>query len=472
MAKEKQKSGKKEPFGSPRGMRDVIDSEYYQYQGFFEKAAEVAVYYGFKPIETPILEKEGVFTSGVGEGTDIIEKETYTLRTKGGDHLALRPEGTASIMRSYIENGMVAWPQPVMLYYYGPFFRHENPQRGRLRQFHQFGIEMLGTPKSIADAIIIRTILVILEEAGFKNTVLMINSIGDKECRPAYMRDLVSYYRKHINDICADCRERMKKNPLRVLDCKNPKCAPIKQGAPQSMSSLCEPCREHFKEVLEYLEAMNISYRINHHLVRGLDYYTRTVFEIINGEDEQSTEKPDEKDSKEAGADKAPTPEGVGVPTGSVGKRKDTQKPEPLALASGGRFDYLAKNLGSKKDVPGVGGAIGVDRIILSPKHKPLEPRIMKKPKVYFIQFGFEAKLKSLSIIEVLRKARIPIMQSLSKDSLGAQLSVAERLKIPYTIIFGQKEALEGTVIVRDMNTRSQDTVKIEELTEYIKKMK
>lgn len=443
-------------------MKDIIDSEYYQYQGFFEKAAEVAVYYGFKPIETPILEKEGVFTSGVGEGTDIIEKEMYTLRTKGGDHLALRPEGTASIMRSYIENGMNSWPQPVMLYYYGPFFRHENPQRGRLRQLHQFGVEMLGTPKSIADAIIIRTMLVILEEAGFKNTVLMVNSIGDKECRPAYIRELTSYYRKHINEICADCRERMKKNPLRVLDCKNPKCAPLKQGAPQSISLLCGPCRDHFKEVLEYLEAMSISYRINHHLVRGLDYYTRTVFEVIDGEEEQPEKMPDEKDSKETEVDGKNKDE----------KKKEEQKPEPLALASGGRFDYLAKNLGSKKDVPGVGGAIGVDRIIMSPKHKPLEPRIMKKPKVYFIQFGFEAKLKSLSIIEVLRKARIPIFQSLSKDSLGAQLSVAERLKIPFTIIFGQKEALEGTVIVRDMNTRSQDTIKIDELPEYIKKMK
>ncbi|MBI5816908.1 MAG: histidine--tRNA ligase [Candidatus Yonathbacteria bacterium] len=465
MPKEKPKSGKKEPFASPRGMKDIIDTEYYQYQGFFEKAAEVAVYYGFKPIETPILEKEGVFTSGVGEGTDIIEKEMYTLRTKGGDHLALRPEGTASIMRSYIENGMNAWPQPVMLYYYGPFFRHENPQRGRLRQLHQFGVEMLGTPKSIADAIIIRTMLVILEEAGFKNTVLMVNSIGDKECRPAYMRELVSYYRKHINEICADCRERMKKNPLRVLDCKNPKCAPLKQGAPQSISLLCGPCRDHFKEVLEYLEAMNISYRINHHLVRGLDYYTRTVFEIIDGEEEQLEKSPEGKDDKEGGVTDKNKDE-------KEKEKKEVQKPEPLALASGGRFDYLAKNLGSKKDVPGVGGAIGVDRIIMSPKHKPLEPRIMKKPKVYFIQFGFEAKLKSLSIIEVLRKARIPIFQSLSKDSLGAQLSVAERLKIPFTIIFGQKEALEGTVIVRDMNTRSQDTIKIDELPEYIKKMK
>lgn len=458
MPKEKQKkTAKKEPFAAPRGMRDIIDNEYYQYQGFFEKAAEVAVYYGFKPIETPILEKEGVFTSGVGEDTDIVGKEMYTLRTKGGDHLALRPEGTAAIMRAYIENGMNAWPQPVMLYYYGPFFRHESPQRGRLRQLHQFGVEMLGTPKSIADAIIMRTILVILEEAGFKNTVLMVNSIGDKECRPAYIRELTSYYRKHMNEICADCRERMKKNPLRALDCKNPKCVPIKQGAPQSMSALCGPCRDHFKEVLEYLEAMNISYRINPHLVRGLDYYTRTVFEIIDGEEEQAAKKEPSKEPVEEKNKEGKEPE---------------RKPEPLAIASGGRFDYLAKNLGSKKDVPGVGGAIGVDRIIMSPKHKPLEPRIMKKPKIYFIQFGFEAKLKSLSIIEILRKHRVPIFQSLSKDSLSAQLSVAERLKIPYTIIFGQKEALEGTVIVRDMNTRSQDTLNINDLPEYIKRMK
>lgn len=433
-------------------MKDIIDKDFYQYQGFFEKAAEVAIYYGFKPIETPILEKEEVFTSGVGEGTDIVDKEMYTLRTKGGDKLAMRPEGTAGIMRAYIENGMSALPQPVMLYYFGPFFRHESPQRGRLRELRQFGIEMLGAQKSIADAIVMRVLLIILEEAGFKNTILTINSIGDKECRPAYIRELTAYYRKHVNEICADCRQRMKTNPLRVLDCKNPNCAPIKEKAPQSISALCSACRDHFKEVLEYLEAMSISYRINHHLVRGIDYYDRTVFEIIDAPDE--IVPPTEED----GAGKK--------------EEKKTPPPEPLALAGGGRFDYLAKNLGSKKDVPAVGGSIGVDRVIMSPKHKALEPRIMKKPKVYFIQLGFEAKLKSLSIIEILRKARVPVLQSLSKDSLGAQLSVAERLQIPYTIIFGQKEALEGTVIVRDMNTRSQDTVKIEALAEFIKKVK
>jgi histidyl-tRNA synthetase len=415
-------------------MRDIIGDEYYNYQGLFEKAQEVAIYYGFKPIELPILEHEEVFTGGVGAGTDIVEKELYSLKTKGGDKLALRPEATAGVMRAYIEHGMQSQPQPVMLYYYGPYFRHDSPQRGRWREFRQFGIEILGTDKSIADAMIIRIITITLEEAGAQNLTLDINSIGDKECRPAYVKELVSYYKKHINAVCNNCRQRMKENPLRLLDCKDPKCAPIKEGAPESLSFLCSSCKGHFKEVLEYLEKMEIPYRINKNLVRGLSYYTRTVFEITEG----------------IGADGAP----------------------PLSVAGGGRYDYLAKTLGNKKDVPAVGGAIGIDRVVMSPTFTKLTPRILKKPKIYFIQLGFEAKLKSLNVIEILRKAKVPIYQSLSKDSLGAQLAIAEKLAIPYTLIFGQKEALENSVIVRNMSNRSQETVKIAKLLEYLKELK
>ena len=182
-----EKKQNKESLNAPKGMRDIVDNEYYQYQGFFEKAQEIAIYYGFKPIETPILEKEEVFTSGIGEGTDIIDKEMYTLKTKGGDHLAMRPEGTAGVMRAYIENGMQALPQPVMLYSYGPYFRHDNPQRGRLRELRQFSLEILGTQKSIADAIVIKTLSTILSEAGIEKISLDINSIGDKDCRPVYI---------------------------------------------------------------------------------------------------------------------------------------------------------------------------------------------------------------------------------------------------------------------------------------------
>jgi histidyl-tRNA synthetase len=434
---EKARKLKSEDIASPKGMRDLMEKEYYAYQGFFEKASDVAIYYGFRPIETPILEREVVFTSSLGVGTDIRDKEMYSLKTKGGDHLTMRPEGTAAIMRAYIENGMQALPQPVMLYYYGPYFRHENPQRGRLREFRQFGFEILGSSKSIMDALVIRSMTLILEEAGFKNLSIEINSIGDKECRGGYIRELTSYYKKHVNELCPHCKERIKTNPLRLLDCKDARCQGPKADAPTPIDSLCNDCRHHFKEVIEYLEAMNIPYHINNNLVRGLDYYTRTVFEILD----------------------------LGNPGTEIAS-------EPVTIASGGRYDLLARSLGSKKDVPGVGGGIGVDRVIMSPSHKLLDPRIIKKPKVYFIQLGSDAKLKSLTIIETLRKARVPLAQSLSKDGLGQQLAIAERMGVPYTIIFGQKEALDNTVIVRNMETRSQETVTLANLPDFVKHLK
>lgn len=429
------KENKNKDLFTPKGMRDIQGEEYYSFQGFFEKAQEIAVYYGFKPIETPIMEYEKIFTSGIGEGTDIIDKEMYTLKTKGEDSLALRPEHTASLMRAYIEHGMQTLPQPVMLYQYGPTFRHDNPQRGRYRQFWQFDLDSLGSGKSIMDALIIKVGMNILQEAGAQNLSIDINSIGDKECRGAYIRELTGYYRKHINALPAIDRERLKKNPLRILDSKDPKTKEINEHAPDSISFLCPNCKKHFKEVLEYLEEMGVQYNINKNLVRGLSYYTRTVFEIM-----------EENENIEEGSTR-------------------------LAIAGGGRYDYLARQLGSKKEVPAVGLSIGVDRIVASPWYKKLSPRIIKKPKIYFIQLGTEAKLKSLNVIEILRKAHIPIAQALSKDSLGSQLAIAEKLQIPYALLFGQKEALDNTVIVRNMSNRSQDTVKLTKLLDYLKEL-
>ncbi len=421
------------PINSVKGMRDILDSQYYQFQGFFEKAQEVAVYYGFKPIETPIVEDENVFTSSIGTGTDIVDKEMYTLKTKGGDHLALRPEHTAGLMRSYIEKGMQALPQPIMFYSYGPVFRHDNPQKGRYRQFYQFDMDILGSEKPILDALAIKTAMTILEEAGAKDLSVEINSIGDKECRHSYIKELSSFYKKNINALPAIDKERLKTNPLRILDSKEEKTVELNQNAPETLSHLCPQCKKHFKEVLEYLEECEIPYTINKCLVRGLSYYSRTVVEIV-------------QEDKETG-------------------RK-------MAVAGGGRYDYLGKQLGSKKDVPAVGIAIGVDRIIESPWFANLSPRIIKKPKIYFIQLGFEAKLKSLNVIEILRKGKVPISQSISKDNLSAQLATAEKLGMEYAIIFGQKEALENSVIFRDMSSRSQETVKIDKLLEYIKSVK
>jgi histidyl-tRNA synthetase len=275
-----------------------------------------------------------------------------------------------------------------------------------------------------------------LEEAGAKELSVDINSIGDKECRGRYIRELTNYYKKNSKELPAIDKERLAKNPLRILDSKEAKTIELNENAPDAVSYLCPACKKHFKEVLEYLEEMEIPYSINKNLVRGLSYYTRTVFEIV---EEHTTE------------------------SGEVKK---------LSICGGGRYDYLGKMLGSKKDIPAMGMGFGMDRVVESPWFANLKPRIMKEPQAYFIQFGIEAKLKSLNIMEILRKAKFPVIQSISKDKLGSQLGQAEKLGMKYVMIFGQREALDNTVIVRNMETRSQDTVKIDDLKEYIKKLK
>jgi len=435
------------PLKSPKGTRDLFGEEYFAYQGFFEKAAEVALYYGFKPIETPIIEQEGLFNT-VGEYTDVVTKEMYSLKSKGTQKLVLRPEGTAPIIRAYMEHGMQTWPQPIMFYYGGRFFRHDKPQRGRFREFRQFGLEVIGTDKSIADAIIIKVMSIILEEVGIQNVTININSLGDKDCRNAYRKSLTTFFKKYYGKLDAHEKDLLKNNPLRLLDSKNPILQKIKEEAPSSIEFLNGDAKKHFKEVLEYLDALGITYQIDNTLVRGLDYYSRTVFEFV----EQKEKKND--------------------PTETIETKNDDDAEElPLSLCAGGRYDGLGKSLGAKHDIPGVGAALGVDRILADKNVKGLSPRLIKKPKIYFIQLGFEAKLKSIGVIEILRKARLPIRQSLSKDGLSAQLGTAEKLKIPWVVIMGQKEVLENSVIVRNMEDRSQHSVSLDELSDYIKKV-
>lgn len=423
------------PITKLKGTKDIRGQDYYQLQGMFEKAQEISEYYGFKPMDTPILERSSIYEKALGEVTDVVEKEMYSFSIKGSERVALRPEFTAGILRSYIENGMVAEPQPILLYSYGPVFRHENPQLGRLREFRQFNLEILGTEKSIADALIIKTTYDILTDFGFKDLIIDINSMGDSDTRNSYLRELTSYYKKHISNMCSNCDTRLKTNPLRLLDCKDELCQTFKEKAPQSINSISPDARKHFKEVLQYLEEMEIPFRINHSLVRGLDYYKRTVFEIIK---EYTTDAGDTKE---------------------------------ITICGGGRYD-MSKMYGSKKDIPSVGTALGFDRLTMMPECEKLMPKILKTPKVYFIQLGFEAKLKSLHVIDVLRHAKIPVHQNLSKDSLGAQLSAAEEMGIPYAIIFGQKEAIDGNVIIRDMKKHTQEVVKIDKLCDYIKHLK
>ena len=298
---------------TPKGMRDILSEEYLFYQNIYKKAEEIAAFYGFSPIQTPHLERTELFGGGLGETSDIIEKQMYTLRTRGGDHLALRPEGTAGVMRSYLEHGMHTLPQPVMLWYKGSFFRHEKPQKGRFREFQQFGMEIINEEKAITEAIVIKAMTMILEELGVGPVIVRINSLGDKECKIAYRKDLLAYYRKNLNLLCFDCKRRYKTNPLRLLDCKEEKCQPIKANAPTLIDNLCKECHDHFKSVLEFLDELEIPYSLNHHLVRGLDYYTKTVFEVFL-----------EDEHLESGSEK-------------------THKRSKLALGGGGRFDNLIK---------------------------------------------------------------------------------------------------------------------------------
>jgi len=417
-------------FQSPTGMHDILPRDLRFYIKIYRVAKKIIEFYGFSQIETPIIEKTELFTKGTGLGTDIVQKEMYSFKTKGGDELSLRPEGTPSVVRAYIQQGMFSLPQPVKLWYFGPYFRHEKPQAGRYRQFWQLGIETLGEKNPVTDAQIIQIFYLILKKLKFKNLIVDINSIGDQKCRPYYKKLLRNFLRTRERALCADCRRRLKINPLRVLDCKQEKCQRIISQAPQIIEHLCEECHDHFKEVLEFLDEIEIPYNLNPYLVRGLDYYTKTVFEIYEN-----------------------TPQGR-----TLG-----------ALVGGGRYDGLVKLLGGK-DTPAVGGAAGIERIIDSIKKEKIRFPKPPRPQIFLAQLGVLAKRKSLKLLEEFRKADLPIAATLGKNSLKAQLSRANKIGAKYVLILGQKEALEGKILIRDMKTGKQETIKIEKVVEEMKR--
>jgi len=421
---------KKLKFQSPTGMHDILLEEQKYFQKIYEVCEDIANFYQFQKIETPILEETELFSRGIGFSTDIVGKQMFTLRTKGGDYLTLRPEFTASIVRAYIEHGMFNLPQPVKLWYFGPCFRYEHPQAGRFRQFWQFGFEVLGEESPVIDTQVIQIFYNILREIRLKKLIIEINSIGDNQCRPYYKKLLVSYFRSREMALCADCRRRLRENPLRILDCKEEKCQRIISQAPQMIDHLCESCHSHFKEVLEFLDEIELPYHLNPYLVRGLDYYTKTVFEIY----EES-------------------PEGRALG----------------ALAGGGRYDALTKLLGGK-DTPGCGGAGGIERIINLMKTRQLRLKKEREPEIFLAQLGNLGKRKSLRLLEDFRKAKIQIAESFGRDSLKAQLARADKLGVKHTLILGQQEALEGTIIVRDMASGKQETIKIEKVVREMKR--
>jgi len=417
-------------FQTPTGMHDILPEDQVYFRKIYNVVESIASFYGFGKIDTPILEQSELFSKGVGSDTDIVQKEMFNLKTRGGDHLSLRPEGTAPVVRAYMQKGMINLPQPVKLWYFGPFFRYEKPQAGRFRQFWQFGLEVLGEKGPVIDAQIIQIFYNILKDLKLKNLLVEINSIGDSQCRPYYKKLLKNYLRSKERLLCTDCRRRLKTNPLRILDCKQERCQSIISQAPQSIDNLCDSCHQHFKEVLEFLDEAEISYRLNPYLVRGLDYYTRTVFEIVE----------DSAEGRELGV-----------------------------LVGGGRYDNLAKILG-RRDIPGVGGAAGIDRIITSMKKSGSSVSRVIPPKIFLSQVGKLAKRKSLKLFEEFRKAKISIIESFGRDSLRAQLAKANKLGVLYTLILGQKEVIDGTIIVRNMKTGKQKRVKMDRVVKEMKK--
>ncbi|PIS35471.1 MAG: histidine--tRNA ligase [Parcubacteria group bacterium CG08_land_8_20_14_0_20_38_56] len=424
---------------TPQGMPDILPKE----QIFFERVLAVvkdfAHFYGFKKIDTPILEFTELFEKGIGYSSDIVEKEMYTFETRGGDSLTLRPEGTAPIARVYLQHGMQNLPQPLKLYYWGPFFRHERPQEGRYRQFHQFGFEVLGEQSPAIDAQVVQLSYRILEALKIKPLTILINSIGCNLCRPYFKKVLKNYYNARAGQICPDCKKRLKKNPLRVLDCKEEKCQQVKNQAPKIIDHLCEECKNHFREVLEFLDEVHLPYILDHYLVRGLDYYTRTVFEIVP------------------------------VDVSDFGKGKEFEAGSQATLVGGGRYDDLIK-LFSRKEVPAMGSAGGIERIIKEMKLGGERLPHSKGPAIFLAQLGDLGKRKSLKLFEDFQKAKILVAESFGRDSIKSQLKIADKLRVKYTLILGQKEALDGTIILREMESGRQEIMKLDKVVDMMKK--
>jgi histidyl-tRNA synthetase len=414
---------------APKGMHDVLPGDAVVWDKVRAAVRHIADTYGFSRIETPTLEAAELYERGTGVDTDVVTKEMYTLKTKGGDMLALRPEATPGIMRAYFEHHLGRAAQPQKLWWEGSLFRHENTQAGRYRQFTQADIEVIGGENDpIYDAEVIIMFQRLLEEVKLKGIMLSINSVGCRVCRPGYRRALQSYYKRFEKKLCADCTRRLKTNPLRLLDCKKEQCAPFKADAPNILDKLCHACSTHMKSVLEYLDEVGILYTLDNRLVRGLDYYSRTVFEF--------TLEPN---------------------------------PELGAVAGGGRYDYLGELIGART-IPAVGGAAGLERIIAALRAQKIVFADKPRKKVFLVHVGDLAKRKSLAIIESLRKAGVGVGESLGKDSLRAQLKTANKEGIHLALIFGQREIFEERIIIRDLDSSLQETIPLASIVEEVKK--
>ena len=408
-------------FQAPRGTTDLLPDEQKYWRYIQDKASDIAHRFGYGRIDSPVFEDSGLFIRSVGEGTDIVEKEMYTFEDRGGDNLTLRPEGTAPVCRAYLEHGMHNLPQPVRMYYFCPVFRYERPQAGRFRQHHQFGVEAIGDSDPSVDAEVIELAWELMQSLGLADINLFINSIGDAACRPGYIAELKSYYSGHGSRLCQDCRGRLERNPLRLLDCKVETCRQLGESAPQSVEMLCSDCLDHWNKLAGYLQAMGIPYAVDHRLVRGLDYYTRTVFEIQPGD---------------------------------VGAQS--------TICGGGRYDGLIEQLGGRA-TPGIGFGSGIERLTLNLKRAEVEVPDLVRPEYMVINVGQGARPFALELAAKIRRSGAGAILGNGSRALRGQMRQANALGVAYAVVVGDDEIQRGEVMLRNMADSSQTTVKTDD---------
>ena len=404
---------------APKGTADILPSDSYKWQYLEKKIRDISARYGFNEIRTPVFEHTEVFERGVGDTTDVVSKEMYTFQDKGGRSVTLRPEGTAGVVRSFIENGLFNEPMPAKLYYLINCFRYEKPQKGRLRQFSQYGIEMFGATSPAADAMVISLPYNIFRELGIKDIELKINSIGCRKCRADYRNALISYYEDKKDMLCPTCNERLYKNPMRILDCKSDICKSISVNAPKILDYLCSDCADHFNQLKELLDGMGIGYTVDPYIVRGLDYYNRTVFEFISS--------------------------GIGA-QGTV--------------CGGGRYDGMTEQLGGAS-YPGIGFAMGLERIMLL-----LDCENIKKPvpDLYIASMGHRAQIESALIAQRLIRSGAAVEYDIMDRSLKAQMKYADKTGALCSMVLGDNELDTGIVTVKNMRTKEQRQVNIKDI--------
>lgn len=406
-----------------KGFKDILPGEVKKWQYLEEEAREVFENCGYSEIRIPLVEFTEVFSRSIGEDTDIVEKEMYTFKDKSGKSITLRPEGTASVVRAYIEHGLYAEPQPTRLYYSGPMFRYERPQAGRYRQFYQLGVEALGIDEPLLDAEIIMMLWGLFQRMKLRDMELQINSLGCKTCRPLYIQALKDYLTDKLPLLCPDCEKRYEVNPLRTLDCKRDQCREVTANVPGILDFLCPSCLKHFEGVKEYLKALSVPFVINQRIVRGLDYYTRTAFEII---------------SKGLGAQNA--------------------------IAAGGRYDGLVEEMGGPP-TPGIGFAIGIERVI-----SLLEDDLSEKGAlIFFASLGTSAHAFSIRLARQIRDSGIKAELGYG-ESLKSQMRKADRSGVRYVLITGDEEMKKGYAVLRDMRTKAQENIELERVFEILTK--